>query len=225
MSFNQAIKYSALSILDNFSITNGRLTNHSTNTETAILQALANDDEQAFAALYHQYHQKLFFFVLHFTNSRQAAEDVLQEVFIKVWSERKQLPAIANFNAWIFRITKNHVLNSLKRMAHETLILVDIAREITPGSDDIHALLSYKDVHAILKAGMEELPPQQKLVFQLSREEGLKYEEIGNQLNISPLTVKKHAAQALQFLREKIRRHYSLPTTLFTLTATLQHFF
>jgi RNA polymerase sigma-70 factor (ECF subfamily) len=201
------------------------LTNHSANTEIATLQALAHDDEQAFAALYHQYHQKLFFFVLNFTNSRQTAEDVLQEVFIKVWSERKQLPGITNFNAWIFRITKNHVLNSLKRMAHETLILVDIAREIAPGTDDINALLSYKDVHAVLKAGMEELPPQQKLVFQLSREEGLKYEEIGGRLNISPLTVKKHAAQALQYLREKLRRHYSLPTTLFTLASTLPHFF
>lgn len=201
------------------------MTNNSANTETALLTALANDDEQAFAALYHKYHQKLFYFVLNFTQSQQAAEDALQEVFVKIWSERKQLPAISNFNAWIFRVTKNHVLNGLRRMARETLILAEIARDMNPGTEDTYAILSYKDVHAVLKAGMDELPPQQKLVMELSRDEGLKYEEIGTQLNISPLTVKKHAAQALQYLREKIRRHYALPTPLLCAFGLLQNFF
>ena len=201
------------------------MTNFSANTDTTLLTALANDDEQAFATLYHKYHQKLFYFVLNFTQSQQAAEDVLQEVFVKIWSDRKQLAGITNFNAWIFRVTKNHVLNSLKRMARETLILAEIARDINPGTEDTYAILSYKDVHAVLKAGMEELPPQQKLVMELSRDEGLKYEEIGERLNISPLTVKKHAAQALQYLREKIRRHYALPAPLIYAFVLLQNFF
>lgn len=201
------------------------MTNFSANTDTSLLTALANDDEQAFAALYHKYHQKLFYFVLNFTQSQQAAEDVLQEVFVKIWSERKQLTGITNFNAWIFRVTKNHVLNGLKRMAHETLILAEIARDMNPDAEDTYAILSYKDVHAVLKAGLTELPPQQKLVMELSRDEGLKYEEIGSRLNISPLTVKKHAAQALQYLREKIKRHYALPSHLFYALALLQNFF
>jgi RNA polymerase sigma-70 factor (ECF subfamily) len=110
-------------------------------------------------------------------------------------------------------------------MAQETLILAEIARDINPGTEDTYAILSYKDVHAVLKAGMNELPPQQKLVMELSREEGLKYEEIGARLNISPLTVKKHAAQALQYLREKIRRHYTLPSSLFYVFALIQNYF
>jgi RNA polymerase sigma-70 factor (ECF subfamily) len=201
------------------------LTDNSANTDLAILTALANDDEQAFAALYHKYHQKLFYFVLNLTQSQQTAEDTLQEVFVKIWADRKQLTGITNFNAWIFRITKNHVLNGLRRMAQETLILAEIARDINPGTEDTYAILSYKDVHAVLKAGMNELPPQQKLVMELSREEGLKYEEIGARLNISPLTVKKHAAQALQYLREKIRRHYTLPSSLFYVFALIQNYF
>jgi RNA polymerase sigma-70 factor (family 1) len=201
------------------------LTDNSANTDTAILTALANDDEQAFAALYHKYHRKLFYFVLNLTQSQQTAEDALQEVFVKIWADRKQLAGISNFNAWIFRITKNHVLNGLRRMAQETLILAEIARDINAGTDDTYALLSYKDVHAVLKAGMNELPPQQKLVMELSRDEGLKYEEIGARMNISPLTVKKHAAQALQYLREKIRRHYALPTSLFYVFTVMQNFF
>jgi RNA polymerase sigma-70 factor (ECF subfamily) len=201
------------------------LTDNSANTDLAILTALANDDEQAFAALYHKYHQKLFYFVLNLTQSQQTAEDTLQEVFVKIWADRKQLTGITNFNAWIFRITKNHVLNGLRRMAQETLILAEIARDINPGTEDTYAILSYKDVHAVLKAGMNELPPQQKLVMELSRDEGMKYEEIGARLNISPLTVKKHAAQALQYLREKIRRHYTLPSSLFYVFALIQNYF
>ena len=201
------------------------MTDNSANTDAAILKALANDDEQAFAALYHKYHRKLFYFVLNLTQSQQTAEDALQEVFLKIWADRKQLTGISNFNAWIFRITKNHVLNGLRRMAQETLILAEIARDINAGTEDTYALLSYKDVHAVLKAGMNELPPQQKLVMELSRDEGLKYEEIGARMNISPLTVKKHAAQALQYLREKIRRYYALPTSLFYVFAVIQNFF
>lgn len=201
------------------------MTDSTANTDTILLQALANDDEQAFAALYHKYHQKLFFFVFNLTQSKQTAEDALQEVFVKVWAERKTLATITNFNAWIYRITKNHVLNGLKRMAHETLILAEIAKEINPGEADAYILLSYKDAHAVLQEGMEELPPQQKLVMQLSREEGLKYDEIGQQLNISPLTVKKHAAQALQYLREKIRQHYSIPGAIVSLHTLLKNFF
>lgn len=201
------------------------MTDNSANTDVAILTALANDDEQAFAALYHKYHQKLFYFVLNLTQSQQTAEDTLQEVFVKIWADRKQLTGITNFNAWIFRITKNHVLNGLRRMAQETLILSEIARDINAGTEDTYAILSYKDVHAVLKAGMNELPPQQKLVMELSRDEGLKYEEIGARMNISPLTVKKHASQALQYLREKIRRHYALPTSLFYVFTVIQNFF
>jgi RNA polymerase sigma-70 factor (ECF subfamily) len=201
------------------------LTDSTANTDTALLRALANDDEQAFAALYHKYHQKLFFFVFNLTQSKQAAEDALQEVFVKVWADRKTLTTITNFNAWIYRITKNHVLNGLKRMAHETLILAEIAKDIHAGEQDAHTLLSYKDAHAVLQEGMEELPPQQKLVMQLSREEGMKYEEIGRQLNISPLTVKKHAAQALQFLREKMKQHYSIPGAIVSLHTLLKNFF
>lgn len=195
------------------------------NTDSALLTALANDDEQAFAALYNKYHQKLFYFILNFTHSQPVAEDALQEVFVKLWSERKKLGGIVNFNAWIFRVARNHVLNNLKRMAHETLILTTIAQDINPNSEDTYAILSYKDIHAVLQSGMNELPPQQKKVIELSREEGLKYEEIANRLNISPLTVKKHAAQALQYLREKIKRHYSLPALLYSLFPLLKNFF
>ena len=68
------------------------MTDFSANTDTTILTALANDDEQAFSVLYHKYHQKLFHFVLNFTQSQQAAEDALQEVFVKIWHEQKKMP-------------------------------------------------------------------------------------------------------------------------------------
>lgn len=193
------------------------MADYSQDTDKALLEALAGDDEQAFAALYRRYHQKLFFFVLNMAGSHQAAEDVLQEVFVKVWAERKSLPQVANFNAYIYRMAKNHVLNALKRTAHEMLILAEIGKDMEQSTEDVLTLLSYKDVHSVLKSGIEELPTQQKLVFRLSREEGLKHDEIARQLNISPLTVKKHVSQALLYLREKIRKHYALTTLLLIL--------
>lgn len=201
------------------------MTDHSSNTDSLLLQALANDDERAFAALYEKYHRKLFYFVYSFTCSQQAAEDAVQEVFVKVWTERNNLAGITNFNAWIFRVLRNQVMNNLKRMAHETLILAEIAKRMGPGGEEVYDLINYKDIHAVLKKAIDELPAQQQQVIQLSREEGLKYNEIAARLRISPLTVKKHAAQALQSLREKISRHYLLPMSIIHLLYLVQNFF
>ncbi|WEK35912.1 MAG: RNA polymerase sigma-70 factor [Candidatus Pseudobacter hemicellulosilyticus] len=193
------------------------MSDNTPNTETVLLERLAQNDEDAFAELYRRYHPKLYFFVLNFTGNQQAAEDALQEVFVKLWAERASLTGITNFNAWIFRVAKNHVLNGLRRMAHETLILAEIAKDITAGTPEPLQLLGYKDAYAVLHAGIAELPQQQQRVLLLSREEGLKYEEIGALLNISPLTVKKHAAEALRFLRDRFKKHYALPSLLILL--------
>lgn len=181
---------------------------YTTHPDTELLQLLAGDDQRAFEELYRRYHSKLFFFIQKLSGSAATAEDVLQDVFIKLWTTRQSLSGVDNLNAWIFRITRNQVINLLKRHANETLILREIAHDVAPGESISHELLVQKNIHAVLRQVVDELPAQQKLVFTLSREEGLTYAQIGEKLGISALTAKKHAAQALRTLRKKITGDY-----------------
>lgn len=186
------------------------MTDYINYTDQELLKELRMDSQSAFAELYRRYQPKLHFFILRLTKSRQLTEDALQDVFLKLWFSRKDEHSITDFNAWMFRVARNHVINGLKRMAGETLMLAEIAREMEPGSKATEQLLSYRDASRVLNEAIAELPTQQKTVLLLSREEGLSYEQIAAQLQLSPLTVKKHAALALQFLRRKISDKYGL---------------
>lgn len=171
-----------------------------------MLQDVARGDEQAFARLFHAYRDKLYGFILKITGSRELAEDVVQDVFLKIWTHRSNLHEVENFNAYLFRMSHNQVMNGLKRMNLESSIRLRLARLVQAAAEDPESVLMYKHTRELLKEAVEQLPPQQKLVYQLSREQGLKQEEIANQLNISAQTVKNHMSQALRSIRERIGR-------------------
>lgn len=179
--------------------------------EKELLQLLAAGDEHAFRRLFDAFRDKIYFYIFRMTESRQTAEDVLQDVFLKLWQERTQLHKIDNLNAWIYRLALNRTINGMKRVARETLILAELGRPINtpdvPATDDRLIQLELKKM---LDLAVEKLPAQQKKVFHLSRVEGLKHKEIASQLNISPFTVKKHMQQALHFIREQFNSHYHI---------------
>lgn len=184
--------------------------------EKELLRLTAAGDEMAFRLLFDTYRNKIFFYILRMTESRQAAEDVLQDVFLKIWQERTTLEKVDNFNAWLYKLAQNRTLNGLKRMARETLILAELGKlNQEHASPDAEEHLASLELQKILNDAVEKLPSQQKLVYHLSRVDGLKHKEIARRLNISPLTVKKHMQQALQFIREQFNHHY--PVTPFVI--------
>ena len=129
------------------------------------------------------------------------AEDALQDIFLKLWTGRENLTAIENFSAYLYRMSHNHVINGLRRMALNTFILAELQRESAPGALSADAELLRKQLQEKLNLAIETLPAQQKKVYTLSRINGLKHEEIARELNISLSTVKNHMTQALQAIR------------------------
>lgn len=178
---------------------------------------LLADDLDAFQQLYDDYKDKLFFFLLRLTESRPIAEDLLQDVFMKVWSERAQLKNVQNLNAWLFCLAKNQAMNCLNRMARETLIMAKIGEGQAACSDDPEKNTGEKELNQLLQAAIDKLTPKQRVAFLLSREGGARHKEIARQMNISPLTVKKHITQALQAIRGYLGKEY-LPLALLLLT-------
>lgn len=172
---------------------------------------LSKGDESAFRGLFSRYHDFIYSFAERMTGSGAVAQDVVQDVFIKLWLHRSELPQVQNLGGYINRLTRNHVLNGMKRMAHEAAILQDIHPTIgtQPALPDASA--EARELESLLNAALGQLPPQQLRVYRMSRQEGLKHEEIAAALGISRETVKKHMMAALQNIRGYLLRHHKFP--------------
>lgn len=176
-------------------------------TEKILLNRLAEGDQAAFRTLYDQHRDKLFYYVLKITGSRQIAEDLLQEVFVKLWLDRAVMGEVRSFSAWMFRMIRNKTINVLRRQAHESQILAAITVQQQEGDNNTADTLRFNETQKVLQEAIGQLPPQQQLVYRLQREHGLKNEEIALHLNISPLTVKKHIAQAARSIRGMMQQY------------------
>lgn len=180
------------------------MSNQSTYHDKELLQQIAGGDEAAFGTLFHVWRDKLYFFLLKITSSPETAEDLLQDVFVKLWINRESLASIDNFSAYLYRVSQNHAINGLRRMSMETLILSDLRREAVEGGQPADEPLLFKQMQEKLKQVIHNLPTQQRLVYTLAREQGLKQDEIARQLDISLSTVQNHMTQALRSIRHEL---------------------
>lgn len=170
-----------------------------------LLQAAGGDDV-AFARLFHAYKFKLFGFIHKLTGSPQVAEDVVQDVFLKLWNEREKLGDIEAFGSYLFRMAQNRAVNGFRRMAREASLLRDIPLQEAEPHLTPQGRLALKETQERLQRAVEGLPPRQKAIYLLSREQGVKHEEIARRLSITTGTVKNHMIQALRTLRKQLLR-------------------
>jgi RNA polymerase sigma-70 factor, Bacteroides expansion family 1 len=174
------------------------------NNELAILAQIARGDEAAFAALFDHYRDKVYSICIKLTHSPELSEEILQDVFLKVWIKRNDLPQITHFRAYLYTMVRNMVYNALKAAAqHELTLAAMPPGELTPVVPD--DTLLYKENQQILAAAINRLPPQQQMVYKLIGEQGLKREEVSRAMGISPETVKTHIAQAMRSIRAYCR--------------------
>lgn len=171
--------------------------------EPALLKAVAEGDEKAFSEMFHRYRNRIYAIAFRITASEAQAEEVLLDVFLKVWLKREQLPEIEHFTAWLFTLTRNHIFNLLKQAARQMAPapLGEHEDAQLACSDHPAAILQEKEYRTVLQQAVNRLPPQQKKVYRLIKEHGLKREEAATELNLSPETVKRHLSDAMQFIR------------------------
>ncbi|MGX5820723.1 RNA polymerase sigma factor [Chitinophaga lutea] len=170
--------------------------------DKALLHAVAEGNEKAFEEMFHSYRNKIYSIAFRITGSEPVAEEVLLDVFLKVWLKRDQLPEVEHFSAWLFTITRNRVFSILKQMAvrrqAEAVLEPD---EFLFHSADPNAALMEKEYRRVLQQAIDRLSPQQKKVYRLIKERGLKREEAALELNLSPETVKRHLSDAMHVIR------------------------
>ncbi|MCS3796457.1 RNA polymerase sigma factor [Niastella sp. OAS944] len=170
-------------------------------TEHELLKLVAEGDRNAFTQLYNNYRNKIYSIAFELTESTTVAEEIVQDVFLKIWVKRDSLHEVEHFKAYLFTITRNYVFTALKRIARQESLEVSAIQDAPLYDHDTEDRVLNKEYTRILQAAIDRLPEQQKQVYNLIKKEGLKREEAAAALHLSPETVKTHLAQAMRSIR------------------------
>ncbi|MBO9631919.1 MAG: RNA polymerase sigma-70 factor [Chitinophagaceae bacterium] len=173
-----------------------------------LLLLLAAGDEQAYKSLYDQYRNRIYSLAFQLIKSKPVAEDVLQEVFVSIWLNRHLLPDLENFHAWLRTITRNNLYNRLRKLATEEAFIRSVIDEKKPeGEEDTMATVAGNELKQLLHQAIAQLTPQQRKVYLMGKEEGLRYDQIAAELKLSRDTVKYHMTEALRSIRQYLQQH------------------
>jgi RNA polymerase sigma-70 factor (ECF subfamily) len=166
-----------------------------------LLARIAEGDEKAFVPIYHHYRRRIYSYAYHLSGNSAQADELVQDVFLKVWLHRDKIPHILRFDNWLFTIARNQVFDMLKTMAKEASLRRQMVGLLDPDVNPVEDRVLTRENEQQLQQALDKLSPRQKLIFNLSRNQGMKHEEIASHLHISRHTVKTHLVQALKTLR------------------------
>lgn len=182
-------------------------------TEVELLERLKDGDADAFRAVYNTYHAPLYRYVLRYVKVPQLAEDVIHDVFLKLWEVRKQIKPGLSVMGYLYRISRNQVFKLFRKISVDAALRKQIMTKMNEaawrnGAEN----LQWREYAQLLQGAMQKLSPQQQKVFTLCRVEGKTYEETARILGISPYTVKEYMSLSLKCIKEYF--HYNADISL-----------
>jgi RNA polymerase sigma-70 factor (family 1) len=169
--------------------------------EKELLSLISEGDEGAFRKVYEHYWDRIYSISLLYLKSPLYAQDVVQEVFLKVWQNRNKLVSLNNFGAWLHVIARNLLINMLSRKAAGKKW--EIGQTIDPADQSPVAdeQMVQKEISVLIRKATESLPPQQQKIYRMGKEQGMKLTEVAKELNISHNTAREHMSKALKNIR------------------------
>lgn len=173
--------------------------------ERALLAEIASGNESSFRKLFDIYKDRFYAVALKMTQSGEAAEDIVQEVFMNIWKNRENLLKVDHPSSYFFTAVYRKVYHHYRRLAAERKFLQS-ASPIKASENSTDEMILANECKEWISQAITRLPPQQKLVFRLSKEEEMKREDIARQLEISPNTVRNHLSDALKFIHAFLRK-------------------
>jgi RNA polymerase sigma-70 factor (family 1) len=184
-----------------------------------LLDAVAAGDEVAFARIYDYYQPGVRTYVARLVKIPELADDLVQDIFIKLWETRKTLPEVKCFSAFLFTIARNHSLNSLQAISRSNKALPELIRHFQTHRVDDETL--DKDYRQFIEKALACISPRSREVFRLCREQAMSYEQAAAELGISRNAVKKHMVAVMRNLREAAGKELGLSMDGFILVASL----
>ncbi len=184
------------------------------NTESDLVIALKNDDARAFDKLFAEYGKRLYFFAIGYLKSKEEAEEVVQEVFLRIWRNRKQLKPDLSFRAYLFRIAYHYILEVFERLNRHQSFRQQLIDEAINFDDEANEQLNYEALLKLAESLIDQLPPRQKEVLLKRKKENIPVKEIAIQLGITPKTVERHLTEALKTIKNGLDKN-KISTMLF----------
>lgn len=178
--------------------------------ESKLLALLAQDSEYAFQLIYDQHRNRIYKTAIKYLKSPIFAQDVVQDVFLKLWFERKNIKPHQPIEAWLYTVGKNNIINRLKKIGNEWKAMTILPQLAPPSPNTTQNTVEDRENTVMLNKAVAAMSKQQRLVFELARKEQLTYVEIGEKLALSPLTVKTHMARALQHIKLFLKKQGAL---------------
>ena len=171
-------------------------------------------NEQLFKILFERFKKPVHDYVRTITGSDELAEEIAQEVFIRLWRKMGSYDEIENIDFYIFRIARNECMRYFKKAAVETHMLQELQKRMTAENNNVSEYINFKETEGLLDKAIASLSPQRQKVYLLSRRQGLRIEEIAAEMQISYNTVRNHLVEALRQIRHYYLEHLSVAVLL-----------
>lgn len=165
---------------------------------------LSITENQNFYHLYNSHSKELKKFVFRYVHSDSIAEDIVHDIYAKIWENRADLTHVLNFEAYLFRMAKNKTLDYLRKIKRIELMPDEIIKEFPHYNEGVEQFVLEKEYFAFLQEQLDRLPETSKKVFHLCRDMGKTYEEVSVELNISKNTVKHHMVATVKWLKKQV---------------------
>lgn len=177
--------------------------NNESNIAASFISFLKKGDTKAFKTIFDTYYKRLYVFSLSYVTEKYAAEEIVENVLLKLWQKRHKLDKIENLKSYLYSMVRNASLDYLKK--ENKYVRLDIQKHDAINSKN--AFIIEEETHAILFQALETLPKKCRKIFELSCLEGLKYKDIAEDLQISINTVKSQRARAIELLKIHLKTH------------------
>lgn len=198
-----------------FQTTNTTRTKDTSYIEKELMQKVAAGDEQAFAAFFHHYIGVLKPFIFSFTKSDAIADEIIQDIFIRIWLARNKLAEVEAPRAWLFKVASNECFHYLRKKMTNERTLKQFATLQEDAANPTLDHINVQEIKNILAEAVNGLASQRKRIYEMSRDKGMKIEEIAAALQLSPNTVKNVLVTTTKIIRAKLEESgYYLPVFL-----------
>lgn len=182
----------------------------SNNSEALLVAELKKGNEKAFIKLYYVYKDRIYAYTLRLIKSQAAAEELLQDVFMKVWQKRETLDTNLSFRSYLYTMARNKCFDFLDKAANDAKLREAIFYQSQKSYSGTDLKLIESDFDEIKKKAYSLLPPKRREIFELSREKSMTYDEIGKRLGISTSTVKTQMSKALVSMRSYLDEYLNV---------------
>ncbi len=182
----------------------------SVTSELELLKRLKEKDKAAYTEIYRLYIRRIYAYALSIVKSPVLAEDITHDTFVKLWENANDIHVERSVQAYLYTLTRNHSLNTIRRSSRETRISDEIISNAKARSEDGLQYSERMETGRFINHAVDLLPPQRRLIYELCHEQGYSYQQAAEKLGIKNSTVNSQMVKALKTIRDFMLRNGAL---------------